>query len=151
MCAQIFLSVVIDPLLDWAELEWAQLSDKEKAELAEQSDDERTPLLFLPFPFTTETIEQPPYRGSDPEWKEFLAVNKSPELQERMKCKTPSTSSSRTTANKTQHNLPTRFDEILNSTQLTTASSAAKPSPSRSTGSTSSTHHGHLPCTTSLD
>lgn len=86
MCLQVFLSVVIDPLLDWVEVEWSELSDKEKEEM-EREADERAPLLFLPCPFTTEAIAQPPYKGTDPEWKEFLSVNKDAELQDRMKGK----------------------------------------------------------------
>ncbi|KAF4125018.1 hypothetical protein GMORB2_3857 [Geosmithia morbida] len=77
---QIYMSVVLDPLLDWAEEEWDSLSEKEKEELEEagedEMDEEEEPLLFLPFPFTTKQIAQPPYRGSDPEWKEFVKVNK---------------------------------------------------------------------------
>lgn len=53
------------------------------AELAEEEDE---PLLFLPFPFTTNEVKQPPYKGSDPEWLAFLAVNKDQQAQKDIKC-----------------------------------------------------------------
>jgi hypothetical protein len=52
-------------------------------ELAEETDE---PLLFLPFPFTTNEVKQPPYKGSDPEWLAFLAVNKDQQAQKDIKC-----------------------------------------------------------------
>ncbi|KAK2594265.1 hypothetical protein QQS21_008044 [Conoideocrella luteorostrata] len=51
-------------------------------ELAEEEDE---PLLFLPFPFTTTEVKQPPYKGSDPEWLAFLAVNKDLQAQKDIK------------------------------------------------------------------
>lgn len=85
VCWQIFATVVFDPLLDWADHEWENLSDKEKREMEEMSDDD-DPLLFLPFPFTTKEVKQPPYKGSDPEWLAFLAVNKDQQAQKDIKC-----------------------------------------------------------------
>lgn len=85
---QIYMSVVLDPLLDWAEAEWDSLSEKEKQEIEEAEDEDEEgeePLLFLPFPFTTKQIAQPPYRGSDPEWKEFVRVNKDDKKQKEIK------------------------------------------------------------------
>ncbi|KAM5355346.1 hypothetical protein ACJ41O_001992 [Fusarium nematophilum] len=66
-CWQIFFTIVFDPLLDWADAEWEAMSDKEKEEVQKMEVDE--PILFLPFPFTTKEVKQPPYRGSDPEWE----------------------------------------------------------------------------------
>lgn len=84
---QIYMSVVLDPLFDWAENEWEALSEKEKEELEAQADkDDAEPLLFLPFPFTTKEIPQPPYKGSDPEWLAFVKVNKDPKMQKTIKC-----------------------------------------------------------------
>jgi hypothetical protein len=84
---QIYMSVVLDPLLDWAEAEWDSMSEKEKQQMEEQADDEEDePILFLPFPFTTKQIAQPPYKGTDPEWQEFLKVNKDPKKQSEIKC-----------------------------------------------------------------
>ncbi|KAF5020110.1 hypothetical protein F66182_7873 [Fusarium sp. NRRL 66182] len=83
-CWQIFITVVFDPLLDWADAEWEALSDKEKEE-AEANHDPDEPLLFLPFPFTTKEIKQPPYRGSDPEWQTFVKVSQDKKLIQEIK------------------------------------------------------------------
>ncbi|KAG5994515.1 hypothetical protein E4U43_003215 [Claviceps pusilla] len=86
LCWQIFVAVVFDPLLDWADHEWENLSEKEKQEweeVTEEHGDE--PLLFLPFPFTRTEVKQPPYKGSDPEWLTFLALNKDPQAQKEIK------------------------------------------------------------------
>ncbi|KAH6990939.1 hypothetical protein BKA56DRAFT_573445 [Ilyonectria sp. MPI-CAGE-AT-0026] len=82
-CWQIFATVVFDPLLDWADEEWEALSDKEKEEVQNMEEDE--PMLFLPFPFTTKEVKQPPYRGSDPEWEMFVKVNQDTKLQKEIK------------------------------------------------------------------
>lgn len=84
MCWQIFATVVFDPLLDWADEEWEALSDKEKEEMENLADDDE-PILFLPFPFTTKAVTQPPYRGTDPEWEMFVTVNKDKKLQNDIK------------------------------------------------------------------
>lgn len=87
--SQIYMSIVLDPLLDWAEDEWDSLSEKEKKELEEEADDEdEEPILFMPFPFTTKTLPQPPYKGTDPEWQEFLKLNKDAKKQKEIKSET---------------------------------------------------------------
>ncbi|UNI23351.1 hypothetical protein JDV02_009177 [Purpureocillium takamizusanense] len=83
-CWQIFATVVIDPLLDWADHEWEALSEKEKQEMEEFTEEDE-PILFLPFPFTTKEVQQLPYKGSDPEWAMFVAVNKDKQLQKDIK------------------------------------------------------------------
>lgn len=84
---QIYMSIVLDPLLDWAENEWESMSEKERQELEQEAEDEEgDPLLFLPFPFTTKEVKQLPYKGSDSEWAAFVKVNKDPKLQRQMKC-----------------------------------------------------------------
>jgi hypothetical protein len=84
ICWQIFCTVVFDPLFDWADAEWEALSDKEKEE-AEANHDPDEPLLFLPFPFTTEEVKQPPYRGSDPEWQTFVKISQDKKLLQEIK------------------------------------------------------------------
>lgn len=83
-CWQIFLAVVLDPLLDWADAEWETLSDKEKEEVQNMADEDE-PMLFLPFPFTTTEVKQPPYRGSDPEWQTFVKINQDKKLQHEIR------------------------------------------------------------------
>ncbi|KAK5992641.1 hypothetical protein PT974_06056 [Cladobotryum mycophilum] len=79
-CWQIFATVVFDPLFDWADREWEALSEKEKKEMENMAEEDE-PILFLPFPFTTKEVQQPFYKGSDPEWATFVAVNKDQQLQ----------------------------------------------------------------------
>ncbi|KAF4980153.1 hypothetical protein FZEAL_3772 [Fusarium zealandicum] len=83
-CWQIFFAVVFDPVLDYIDAEWESMSDKEKEEM-ENMEEEEEPYLFLPFPFTTEEVKQPPYRGSDPEWETFVKVNQDKKLQKEIK------------------------------------------------------------------
>jgi len=78
------MAVVFDPLLDWADAEWEAMSDKEKEEVQNMAEEDE-PILFLPFPFTTEEVKQPPYRGSDPEWEMFVKVNQDTKLQKEIK------------------------------------------------------------------
>ncbi|KAH7269395.1 uncharacterized protein BKA55DRAFT_548474 [Fusarium redolens] len=83
-CWQIFITVVFDPIFDWADAEWEALSEKEKEE-AEALHDPDEPLIFLPFPFTTKEVKQPPYRGSDPEWQTFVKVSQDKKLLQEIK------------------------------------------------------------------
>ncbi|EWG36365.1 hypothetical protein FVEG_00430 [Fusarium verticillioides 7600] len=83
-CWQIFIAVVFDPIFDWADAEWEALSEKEKEE-AEALHDPDEPLVFLPFPFTTEEVKQPPYRGSDPEWQTFVKISQDKKLLQEIK------------------------------------------------------------------
>lgn len=41
--------------------------------------------LFIPFPGTTRQVNPPPYKGSDPEWQEFLKFSKDQGRQKRCK------------------------------------------------------------------
>jgi hypothetical protein len=36
--------------------------------------------LFIPFPGTIKQIPQGPFRGSDPEWQEYIKFNRDPTL-----------------------------------------------------------------------
>jgi len=41
--------------------------------------------MLIPLPFTKTTFPSEPYRGSDPEWREFVKVSRDPALQQRIK------------------------------------------------------------------
>jgi hypothetical protein len=45
--------------------------------------------LFIPFPLTMKKIPGQPYRGSDPEWREFVRLSKDPQAQRRVRGKVP--------------------------------------------------------------
>ncbi|RDW87584.1 hypothetical protein BP5796_03278 [Coleophoma crateriformis] len=46
----------------------------------EDDDEEEEDGLFIPFPGTTKMLRPVPYRGSDPEWQEFVKFSKDPAL-----------------------------------------------------------------------
>ncbi|OAA81269.1 hypothetical protein LEL_00814 [Akanthomyces lecanii RCEF 1005] len=87
VCWTVFYVIVLEPLLDWAEDEWDSLSEKEKQEIASEADDGPNSILFLPMPFGTIEVNQPPYRSSDPEWQEFVAFSKNKQAREDIKFK----------------------------------------------------------------
>ncbi|KAL5611671.1 hypothetical protein BROUX41_000751 [Berkeleyomyces rouxiae] len=41
--------------------------------------------FFVAFPFTTQVYQPEPYRGSDPEWKEYIKFSKNKELQKELR------------------------------------------------------------------
>ncbi|EHK96289.1 hypothetical protein M7I_7996 [Glarea lozoyensis 74030] len=46
---------------------------------------EQEKALFIPFPGTTKQLRPKPYRGSDPEWKEFIKFSKDRSLQDKVR------------------------------------------------------------------
>jgi hypothetical protein len=85
-CYEIFLMLVLDPFLDWSDAEWENMSEKERQEIIEMEEEEDyAPMIFLPFPFTTKSVPQPPYKGSDPEWITFAAISKDKKMQEEIR------------------------------------------------------------------
>jgi hypothetical protein len=65
--------VVFDPLDDAATDAVKHIPESELEEIDEKP-------LFIPFPGTTKQIPTRPYKGSDPEWQEFVKFSKNPEL-----------------------------------------------------------------------
>ncbi len=51
------------------------MDEETKKELSESKDG-----LFIPFPGTTKKLTPRPYKGSDPEWQEFIKFSKNPAL-----------------------------------------------------------------------
>lgn len=86
ICWTVFYVIVLEPLFDWAEDEWDALSEKEKQELSDESDEGADSILFLPMPFSTIEVKQKPYKNDDPNWLEFVAFNRSPQAREDVKC-----------------------------------------------------------------
>lgn len=56
------------------------LDEESRKELMEANEP-----LFIPFPGTTREVKPRPYRGSDPEWQEFVKFSKDPELGKRIR------------------------------------------------------------------
>ncbi|KAG5977149.1 hypothetical protein E4U55_007021 [Claviceps digitariae] len=90
LCWEIFVVIVLEPFAEFLELELENMSEEEKylwkeaMEDAEEENEEES-AVFLPFPFTRNEVKQPPYKGSDPEWLTFLALNKDQKAQKEIK------------------------------------------------------------------
>ena len=68
ICYDIYGRMVLDPI-DKAAME---AMEGMPAEVAGEVDDP----LFIPFPGTVKETRRKPYRGSDPEWQEFIKFSK---------------------------------------------------------------------------
>ena len=78
VCYKIYSKVVLDPL-ERAAIE----AMKDMPE--ELSEDELHRPMFIPFPGTTKQLKPKPYRGSDPEWQEFIKFSKDQKLAQRVR------------------------------------------------------------------
>ncbi|KAJ0296764.1 hypothetical protein COL516b_011313 [Colletotrichum fioriniae] len=75
-CWHIYWSTVLNPFFRHVDREYEKLSPAEKKALDEEIAEEDAEPWFIPFPFTTKSVNQPPYKGSDPEWQEFVKLSK---------------------------------------------------------------------------
>lgn len=75
----IYYKCVLEPLL-------SVLDDGEELDLPEPpADEEEIKPLFIPFPGTTKQLKPVAYRGSDPEWQEFIRISKDMDLVKRVR------------------------------------------------------------------
>ncbi|KEY68455.1 hypothetical protein S7711_01229 [Stachybotrys chartarum IBT 7711] len=81
LCANIFLAIVIDPLFDWLDEELPE----DEAELKDAQPEYEFVGYFLPFPWKIKEVKEPPYKGSDPEWEQFVAINRDKKLQKAIR------------------------------------------------------------------
>lgn len=73
--------MVLDPLA-------RSLDDMDESELPDLPDDEgdeEDGSFFIPFPGTTKQLEPKPYRGSDPEWQEYIKFSQDQDLAKRVR------------------------------------------------------------------
>lgn len=80
----LYKAAVFDPLQRFADDLDKNMDDATKKAL-EAAEEESDTGLFLPFPLTLKMIKPPPYRGSDPEWQEFIKISKDVELRKTIK------------------------------------------------------------------
>jgi hypothetical protein len=78
VCYQIYSKVVLDPLERAAVEALKNIPE-------EELDDEIHKPIFIPFPGTTKQLKPKPYRGSDPEWQEFIKFSKDQKLAQRVR------------------------------------------------------------------
>ncbi|KAI1454824.1 hypothetical protein F4805DRAFT_438072 [Annulohypoxylon moriforme] len=71
-----YKSAVFTTIALWLGDEEEDLTSEERDEIEEETLEP----MFFPIPFTTRTVESPPYKGSDPEWQAFIRINNDPEL-----------------------------------------------------------------------
>ena len=74
----VFVNIVFAPLDKFGE-------ELEKSQQTVSGEVEEEDAIFLPFPGTIKEIEQKPYRGTDPEWQEFLKFSKDIGLNKKVK------------------------------------------------------------------
>ncbi|KAF9872566.1 hypothetical protein CkaCkLH20_10063 [Colletotrichum karsti] len=84
MCLHVYWSTVLNPFFRHVDREYESLSAAEKKALDEEMEEETEP-WFIPFPFTTKQVSQPPYKGSDPEWQQYVKISKNKELQNHIR------------------------------------------------------------------
>ena len=77
--AQVYDRLVLEPLAktldDAGGLDMPDTPDEEEDEGG----------VFIPFPLTTKQLDPKPYRGSDPEWQEFIKFSKDQGLAKRVR------------------------------------------------------------------
>ena len=78
MSFEVYKKLVIEPLLN-------TLDAEEELDLPEPPPEEEDKPLFIPFPGTTKQLKPVPYRGSDPEWQEFIKFSKDQDLAKRVR------------------------------------------------------------------
>ncbi|KZL79049.1 hypothetical protein CI238_06847, partial [Colletotrichum incanum] len=83
-CWHIYWSTVLNPFFRHVDREYENLSAAEKKALDEEMEEEAEP-WFIPFPFTTKSVSQPPYKASDPEWQQFIKLSKDKEAQQQIR------------------------------------------------------------------
>ncbi|KAJ0165102.1 hypothetical protein CTA2_12356 [Colletotrichum tanaceti] len=84
-CWQIYWSFVLNPLFQHVDREYENLSEAEKKALDDEIEEEVAAPWFIPFPFTTKAVFQPPYKPTDPEWARFVQLSKDKEGQKQIR------------------------------------------------------------------
>ena len=77
MCYEAYNRIVWGPLDRAAEEALEDMEDEE--------DEVEEKPLFIPFPGTTKQLKPVPYKGTDPEWKEFIKFSKDQNLAKKVR------------------------------------------------------------------
>ncbi len=80
-CYQLYSKLILDPLESAASEAIKNLSEEE---IREMESEEQKP-FFIPFPGTTKQLPPKPYKGSDPEWQEFVKFSKDKDLAKQVR------------------------------------------------------------------
>lgn len=79
VCYNIYSKLVLDPL--------ERAAVEALKDMPEELTEEDHKPLFIPFPGTTKQLKPKPYRGTDPEWQEFIKFSKDQKLAQRVRGK----------------------------------------------------------------
>ncbi|KAI0126977.1 hypothetical protein BJ170DRAFT_684548 [Xylariales sp. AK1849] len=79
-CYQIYTTSVYGVLGKWLDEQFSQMSPSEQRKLQKEMDEEEGPTLFVPLPWTTRMVEPQPYKGTDPEWRNFAKFSRNQQL-----------------------------------------------------------------------
>lgn len=85
VCYKVYTTSVFGILGKWWDQELAQMSPKERKQLDEEIHTESDDFYFIPLPLTTRMVEPPPYKGTDPEWREFAKLSRDPKRINQVK------------------------------------------------------------------
>jgi hypothetical protein len=77
----IYAKMVLDPLARTLD----DMDESGLPDLPEDDEEEEDESFFIPFPGTTKQLEPKPYRGTDPEWQEYIKFSKDQELAKRVR------------------------------------------------------------------
>lgn len=77
IAASAYSSIVLNPLDKVAD-------DVLSSATPEELEEDLKP-FFIPFPGTTKQLKPVPYKGSDPEWQEFIKFSKDPKQAQRVR------------------------------------------------------------------
>ncbi|KAF8860049.1 hypothetical protein BDZ45DRAFT_703998 [Acephala macrosclerotiorum] len=78
-CFQVYWKVIVDPLEKAADEVLEELPDDE----LDEADLDKP--FFIPLPGTTKQLKPVPYKGSDPEWQEFIKFSKNQKLAQKIR------------------------------------------------------------------
>ena len=68
---------MLDPL--------GRVLEEDMKDLTEEEIEEIHKPMFIPFPGTTKQLKPKAYRGSDPEWQEFIKFSKDQKLAQKVR------------------------------------------------------------------
>ena len=77
VCIDVYGRLVLDPL------ERAAMEALDGLPAGEEEEAEEP--IFIPFPGTVKELKKRPYRGSDPEWQEFVKFSKDKNAQTKVR------------------------------------------------------------------
>lgn len=76
-CFEVYTRLVLGPL--------DKAAEEASKHIPEEEWQEAEPPLFIPFPGTTKQLPTVPYRGTDPEFQEFIKISQDTKLMNKLR------------------------------------------------------------------